>query len=252
MVDFPQGLKDWRRLRRLSQLRLALEAEVSPRHLAFLETGRARPSRQMVLRLAEVLALPRGDCNGLLAAAGFAAQYPALPLDAAELAAARRAMDWTIARHAPYPALILDRLWVIVAMNDPAQRLFGPAGLLPGVSMLALMATPGLPGQLIENWGEVGHHTLGRLRAESAAAGGIPQIDRAVAALAADPDVAAWRPTGGGRVVIPAVYRLGQARLPLISTNARFGTAEEVVLADMKIELMIPDGPDAEALLLAV
>ena len=183
MQDFPTALRHWRRTRRFSQLDLAAEAEVSPRHLAFLETGRSRPSRRMVLRLAEGLGLPRGDQNGLLAAAGFAPHFPVLPLAAEEMAQVRAAMGWMIDRHAPYPALILDRLWRIVALNGPATRLFSPVGFAEGVSLLDALADPAVFAGLIENWVEVGHHTALRLKAESARAGGIAALDRAVAAL---------------------------------------------------------------------
>lgn len=251
MPDFPATLRHWRRARRLSQLALASEAEVSPRHLAFLETGRARPSRGMVLRLAGVLGLPRGEQNALLTAAGFAAQYPVLPLDAEEMAAVTRAMRWTIARHAPYPGLILDRLWRIVALNAPAERLFGPAGLAAGASLLDAMASPDLFTGLIENWQEVGHHTARRLKAESAEAGGIAALDRAAAALLALPGVAGFQSASPLRAVLPTVYRLGTGRLALFSTYATFGSAEEVGLSGMKIELMFPADAAAEALLQA-
>ncbi|NJM83822.1 MAG: helix-turn-helix transcriptional regulator [Tabrizicola sp.] len=240
MRDFPQALKDWRRVRRLSQLQLASEAAVSPRHIAFLETGRARPSRGMVLRLAEVLGLPRGEQNTILRAAGFAPQFPALALEAAEMAEVRQAMDWTISRHAPYPALIMDRLWRIVALNQPATRLFAAAGFVEGASLLEALSDPARCEALIENWVEVGHHTLLRLRSESARAGGIAAIDRAAAVLASDTRIAEFRPGPGRTAVVPTVYRAGAVRLPLFSTYAQFGSAEEIGLAEMKIELMFP------------
>ncbi|MDP3196550.1 helix-turn-helix domain-containing protein [Tabrizicola sp.] len=249
MHDFPTALRHWRRTRRLSQLDLASEAEVSPRHLAFLETGRSRPSRGMVLRLAGVMALPRGDQNGLLAAAGFAPQFPVLPLEAEEMAQVRAAMVWMIDRHAPYPALILDRLWRIVALNPPAERLFGPAGFAKGASLLDALADPAVFAGLIENWVEVGHHTALRLKAESARAGGIAALDRAVAALLAYPAIAAHQPRATGRAILPTVYRMGDHRLALVSTYAQFGAAEEVALSDMKIELMFPADPETRAAL---
>jgi transcriptional regulator with XRE-family HTH domain len=250
MQDFPAVLKDWRHRRRLSQLELATEAEVSPRHLAFLETGRARPSRGMVLRLSAVLGLPRGEQNAMLGAAGFAPQFPALPLEAGEMARVAQAMRWTLERHAPYPALILDRLWRIVALNAPGRALFGPAGFAEGASLLQAMAAPEVFTALIENWVEVGHHTALRLRAESARAGGIAELEQAAAALMAQSDVAAFQPKALGRVVLPTIYRLGAARLALFSTYAEFGSAEEVGLSGLKIELMFPADAVAEAMLL--
>ncbi|MCX7287840.1 MAG: helix-turn-helix domain-containing protein [Rhodobacterales bacterium] len=249
MQDFPTSLRGWRRTRRLSQLALASEAAVSPRHLAFLETGRARPSRGMVLRLAEVLDLPRSDQNGLLTAAGFAPHFPALPLAADEMAQVRQAMDWTIRRHAPYPALILDRVWRIVALNAPAQTLFGPAGFAEGSSLLAAATDTAVFSTLIENWIEVGHHTLLRLKAESARAGGIADLDCAATRLAANPAIAAYRPKTENRAVLPTIYRMGDRRLAMFSTYAQFGAAEEVSLADMKIELMFPANEETRLLL---
>lgn len=252
MHDFPTTLRHWRHTRRLSQLDLASEAAVSPRHLAFLETGRSRPSRAMVLRLAGVLGLPRGDQNGFLAAAGFAPQFPTLPLAAEEMAQVRAAMGWTIDRHAPYPALILDRLWRIMALNRPAARLFGPAGFVEGASLLEALADAAIFSGLIENWVEVGHHTALRLKAESARAGGVAALDRAVAALLAQPGITAFRPRATGRAVLPTVYRMGEGRLALFSTYAQFGAAEEVALSDMKIELMFPADAGAKAFLQGV
>jgi transcriptional regulator with XRE-family HTH domain len=250
MRDFPEALKDWRRTRRLSQLQLATEAEVSPRHLAFLETGRSRPSRAMVLRLAEVLDLPRAEQNTILTAAGFSPQFPQLGLDAAEMAQIRLAMDWTITRHAPYPGLIMDRLWRIVAMNDPAERMFGPAGFAVGTSLLDGLHNIAVFSGLIENWVEVGHSTLLRLRSESARAGGIAELDRAAAHLAADPQIAGFQSRVSRSVVIPTIYRTGAVRLSLFSTYAQFGSAEEVSLADMKIELMFPADEATKAVLI--
>jgi transcriptional regulator with XRE-family HTH domain len=249
MPDFPAALRDWRHVRRLSQLALAVEAGVSPRHLAFLETGRARPSRGMVLRLAEVLGLPRMERNAMLTAAGFAPQFPVLPLAATEMRQVDAAMRWMIQRHAPYPGLILDRLWRIVALNGPAARLFGPVGFAEGSSLPEALSDPARLAALIENWQEVGHHTALRLKAESAQAGGLEDLDRAAAALMRDPDIAGHRPRVSGRAVLPTVYRLGGVRLSLFSTYARFGSAEEVGLADMQIELMFPADPETEAIL---
>jgi transcriptional regulator with XRE-family HTH domain len=251
MHDFPTALKSWRHTRRLSQLDLATEAMVSSRHLAFLETGRARPSRGMVLRLAGVLELPRADQNTLLTAAGFAPHYPALPLDATEMAYVQQAMDWTIGRHAPYPALVLDRVWRIVAMNEPAGRLFGAAGLGVGTSLLDGMIERGLLQALIENWVEVGYQTALRLRAESAKAGGIAELDRAVAALWAIPGIAGFQPQNSARAVLSTRYVTDQGVLSFFSTYAQFGGADEVALAEMKIELMFPADEATRAYLTA-
>lgn len=251
MQDFAEGLRAWRQRRRLSQLGLSVEAAVSSRHIAFLETGRARPSRGMVLRLAEALEVPRTGRNALLAAAGFAPHYPDLGLDAAEMARVRAAMDWTIRRHAPYPAVVMDRLWRLVALNAPAARLFGALAIGEGASLLDALARPEVRAA-IENWGEVGHHILERLRSESARGGGVAELDAAAAALARDPAILAWAPPARPAVVVPTIYRAEGLRLSLFSTYAQFGAAEDAGLADLKIELMFPADAGSEATLRAM
>ena len=240
MQTLAKGLKHWRHTRRLSQLDLAMAADVSTRHIAFLETGRARPSRDMLLHLSEVLAVPRAARNRLLHLAGFAPLYPALPLDDAAMAPLRAAMDWTITRHAPYPAVIMDGLWRLVALNTPAMRLFAGLGLSPGDSLLHAMRDPEGAPRAIENWAEVGHHTMIRLRTESAAAGGVPALDAAARHLSQDPAIARWQAPTELPAIIPTIYTAPGLRLSLFSTYATFGTAEDIALRDMKIELMFP------------
>jgi transcriptional regulator with XRE-family HTH domain len=252
MQDFSQYLRSWRTRRRLSQLDLAMAAEVSARHLSFLESGRSRPSSAMVLKLAEALEMPRADRNRMLTAAGFAPHYPDLGLDEAEMAQVRAAMDWTITRRAPYPALVMDRVWRIVSLNRPAGALLAPFGLGRGASLTdAFCAADGIARQ-IENWPEVGAHILQRLRLESARAGGIDVLDRAAARLARDPEVAGWTPPARLPAVVPTLFRAGDARLALFSTYAQFGTAEDLALADMKIELMFPADAETERTLKAL
>src|SRR5829696_3403806 len=116
-------LRDWRRRRRLSQLDVALEAAVSARHLSFVETGRSRPSRELVLHLAEHLDVPLRERNALLLAAGYAPVYAERPIDAAEMAPVRAALDKILAGHAPFPALVVDHRWDLVAANEAALAL---------------------------------------------------------------------------------------------------------------------------------
>jgi transcriptional regulator with XRE-family HTH domain len=252
MQTFPSALKDWRRIRRLSQLDLATTAGVSTRHLAFLETGRARPSRDMLLHLAGVLDVPRAARNRLLHLAGFAPVYPALPLDDASLAPLRAAMDWTITRHAPYPALIIDGLWRLIALNAPATRLFAPMGLGPGDSLLDAICAPDGPTDLITNWPEVGLHTMTRLRSESAAAGGIAALDRAADHLARDPRIMGWQAPVELPAILPTNYAAKGLHLSLFSTYATFGSANEIGVRDLKIELMFPADEATRATLIAL
>ncbi|MBI1360088.1 MAG: helix-turn-helix domain-containing protein [Alphaproteobacteria bacterium] len=243
MTDFPSALKAWRRMRRLSQLDLASEASVSARHIAFLETGRARPSPDMIGRLGDALQIPLVARNQMLTLAGFAARYPGRQWDAAEMAPVRAALDHTLDRHAPYPGIAIDRLWSVVRLNAPARRLFGQIGLVEGASLLDLMMSERLP-TLIENWPEVAHHAARRLRTESLAQGGIDRLDQVADRLAAVEFN--QKPMGP---VAPTIYRFGPSRLSLFAIIAQFGTPEDVALDDLKIELFFPaDAETAQAL----
>src|SRR3954471_23407469 len=138
-------LREWRQRRRLSQLDLALDAEISARHLSFLETGRSQPSREMVLRLAEQLDVPLRDRNLLLHAAGYASVFPERPLDDPAQRIARQAVDQVLAGHEPYPALAVDRHWTLIASNNATMRLVSgvDAALLePPVNLLRLALHP--------------------------------------------------------------------------------------------------------------
>ncbi|MEJ6404444.1 helix-turn-helix domain-containing protein [Yoonia sp. 2307UL14-13] len=235
MSAFPETLKTWRKTRRLSQLDLALEADVSSRHISFLETGRARPSRDMIGRLSDVMQLPLAARNQMLTHAGFAAQYSARDWDGADMAPVRMAIDHMLDRHAPYPALALDRLWILHKMNGPARTLFAGLNVTEGDSLLDLMMSDHLP-PLIENWPDVAHHAAQRLRTESVAQGGIAMLDRVAAHLAQVPG----RSDTALAPVVPTIYRLGEARLSLFATIAQFGTPEDLALNELKIELYFP------------
>lgn len=235
MTEFPQTLKSWRAARRYSQLDLAHEAEISGRHLSFLETGRAKPSRDMVLRLSEALQLPLDARNLMLTHAGFAAQYPGRNWSENEMSPIRKAVDRMLLRHSPYPGLALDRYWRILQMNRPAAALFGQLGVGEGDSLVDLMMSETMP-DVVENWPEVAHHAAHRLRVESLAQGGIPEFDRAVAHLS----LVGAAAVQSGLPVIPTVIRAGDLRLSMFATIAQFGTPDDVTLDDLKIELYYP------------
>lgn len=235
---FGTALKDWRTRRNLSQLSMALAADVSARHVSFLETGRARPSRGMILRLCEVLDLPRPARNGLLTSAGLAPAYPTRDSDAADLAPLAQAVEWTLERHAPYPAFAIDRHWTLTRLNHPATILFGSADLGAGDNLTdALCDNPALR-DAIENYDEVVCLSILRLRTENAHLGGDPALDAAIARLeaAASPTP----PPEAYPAVIPARYKTPLGTLSLFNTIAQFGSAEDLAFADIKIELMFP------------
>lgn len=252
MTEFGSQLKNWRSARHMSQLQLALEADVSSRHISFLESGRAGPSRDMILHLSDILDVPPANRNELLNAAGFAAQYRRSDLSEPHMKAVSNAMTMMLSQHNPFPAVIMDKYWRIVDLNDTGAKLFAGAGLTKGDSLLEWTANTTVARDVIENWAEVGYHVLVRLRNESRAQGGVAELDKAAAALAEDPEVKTYRPEPTLSPVVSTIYRAGPMRLALISTYAAFGSAEDLAISDLKIELMFPADAQAEAILRAL
>jgi transcriptional regulator with XRE-family HTH domain len=239
-TQFGDLLRHWREARKLSQLDLGLSANVSARHISFLETGRARPSRAMVLNLGGVLDVPRGSRNALLHAAGFAPNYRARAMDEAEMGPITAALDWMLERHMPYPAMVLDRHWTIVRANPMAAMMLAQMGLSVDANLVeALLDETGLAA-LIENWQEVAHHLVQRLRAEATRLGGDPWLGEMADRLAGRIGAAAPGPDAGSEAVIPTRYRLGDMTLSFFSTISQFSTAEDIALADWKIEHLFP------------
>src|SRR5215470_15656436 len=173
-------LREWRQRRRLSQLGLALDADVSAKHLSFVESGRAQPSREMVLRLAERLEIPLRERNLLLLSAGFAPVFKERPLDHPELASVRRAIDVVLAGHEPYPALAVDRHWTLVSANKGVAPLLATVAsslLQPPVNVLRLSLHPEGLAPRIENLPQWRSHLLVRLRQQIALSGDRVLVD---------------------------------------------------------------------------
>lgn len=249
--SFGALLKDWRGRRRISQLDLSLSADVSSRHIAFLETGRSKPSRDMVVQLSEALMVPRADRNALLNAAGFAALYRRRDLTDAEMAHVHDAVSWTLERHDPYPALAVDRHWSIVMANRCGASLLGGVGLDVGDSLLdAITDSPALR-DAVENWSDLVRHMSVRLRTESAHLGGDAVLDAAADKLAAEAGTKPEAPDSALEAVVPTRYRVGNMVLSFFSTIAQFGSAEDIALADLKIELMFPADEVTKQVLMA-
>lgn len=239
-ADFGTELKHWRSQRRMSQLDLGLKANVSARHISFLETGRARPSRWMVLNLCEELEVPRSARNHLLSAAGLAPAYGDRSLSDQDMASVQEAVEWMMARHNPYPAFAVNRHWVVQSFNPTAAMLFGPAGLNAGDSLIdALIENEALRSAL-DNLDEVIQSALQRLRTENAHLGGDSVLEAAIGQLAAQVARAGKDNGGVFPAVIPTRYRLGETVLSFFSTITQFGTAEDVALSELKIEMLFP------------
>ncbi len=247
-------LRDWRRRRRLSQLDLAGEAEISTRHLSFVETGRAAASRQVLQRLAEGLAMPLRDRNALFLAAGFAPAFAERSWAAPELAAARRAIDLLLEAHAPFPALVVDRHWTLVTANDAVPPLLAgiaPALLAPPVNVLRLSLHPEGLAPRIENLGEWRAHLLERLQHQLAETG-----DAVLAALREElaryPSRSSARPPAAlAGIAVPLLLRVPDAPRPLslISTTTVFGTPLDITLAELALESFLPADPETRAYL---
>lgn len=239
--EFGSILKEWRKVRRFSQLDLSLEADMSARHLSFLESGRSNPSRAMVLRLSEALQLPRPMANQALHAAGFAAIYPSLPDDAPELAPVHQAIATMLDRHDPYPGIAVDRHWNVVRSNKGAEMLLALASPGGPVNMMDILIKSA-EMDLIENWDEVAMLSLARLRTEILELGG----DEKLAALmqrVADLDRAKnidMASINLNQAVIPTILRIGENRLSLFSTIAQFGSVQDTQAGETRIELMFP------------
>lgn len=237
--SFGPALRDWRSRRRMSQLDLGLTANVSARHISFLEGGRSRPSRNMVLRLCDALDIPHGARNPLLAAAGFSPSYAARDPNRKELGPIRSAVDWMLERHAPFPAFAIDRHWTLVDLNIPAERLFTATGIARGDSLLTMADNPAIRAT-IANLPEVIAHSITRLRTESAHFGGDPILDDAIEKLSASLEGNTQYDSGVRPAFIPTIFRLGDTTFSFLTTIAQFGTAEDIAVAELKIELMFP------------
>jgi transcriptional regulator with XRE-family HTH domain len=238
-------LRDFRERRRASQLALARDAEISTRHLSFLETGRSAPSREMVLRLARVLDVPLRVRNAMLHAAGFAPAYAERPIDDPALAPARRAIDLVLKGHEPFPALAVDRHWNLVAKNraiEPLMALAHPSLLEPPVNVLVLSLHPKGLASRIQNLGEWRGHLLGRLERQIEASGDpkLEELLRLLHDLPGPPhaEEQAEDPLGG--IAVPLTIDLGDGPRSFISTTTVFGTSVEVTLSELTLECFFP------------
>lgn len=238
----------------MSQLDLALDAEISTRHLSFLETGRAQPSREMILRLAEQLEIPLRERNTLLLAGGFAPVYAERPLESPELVQARDVVQYIRDGHMPYPAIAIDRHWNLQAFNaaiGPLLAEVDPALLQPPVNVLRVSLHPAGLAPRIENLAEWGTHLLNQLDR---------QIERS-----ADPVLATLReelrgyplgnepePASATDLIVPLVLQIPGGTLRFVSTTTVFGTPVEITLSELAIESFFPADAETASLLKAL
>ncbi len=249
-------LRDWRQRRRISQLELSLETGISARHLSFVETGRSKPSRELLLQLAEHLDVPLRERSALLMAAGYAPTYSETPLDTAEMAPVRQALDKILASHEPFPAIIVDRRWELVSANATALALLtssvAPELLVPPVNVLRVSLHPKGLAPHIVNFAEYSAHLLTRLHRQI-----LLSPDPTLAALHDELRAYPGVTSAPSIAVEPASFLFVPLRLRALSgevltffsTIATFGTALDITLAELAIESFFPADKQTEAAL---
>lgn len=256
---FPALLRTWRQRRRVSQLGLALDTGVSQRHLSFLESGRAKPSRAMVLQLTEALEVPLRDRNDWLVAAGFAPAFRASPLDAPEMAQVFSAVRIMLANHEPYPALAVDRAWNIQQANASFERFAALLGADLGArvggdgrNLMRLFFHPAGLRPLVANWDEVAPLLWQRARREAEALGG-REMQAVLDELAPHQDARTLKGALDAPLVpvLPLTLAVGDVRLSLFTVIATFGTAQDITADELRIESLFPADPITDALLRA-
>ena len=248
-------IREWRTRRNLSQLGLASDSAVSARHLSFIETGRARPSREMVLHLAERLEVPLRERNVMLLAAGFAPAYGERPLEGEEMAPVREALERFLGAHEPYPAVVVDRHWNLVLANEAVWFLtegVAPELLEPPANALRATLHPGGMAPRILNFAEWSAHLVHRLRREVALTGDA-ELEALLAEVVGYPGVHSEPPAPEalvpGEIVLPLHVRYGDDRLSFFSTLTTFGTALDVTLAELAVEAFYPADAETAAVL---
>lgn len=254
--SFGDQLRNWRQRRHLSQLDLAAEVNISTRHLSFVETGRSQPSRAMVLRLAERLDVPLRERNSLLSAAGFAPMYSVRPLSDPALSSARAAVDLILSGHEPYPAMLVDRHWTLVAANKavgPMLAGIDPALLAPPANVLRATLHPNGFAPRIENLAQWRAHVLARVARdlELTADPVLAELLQELRAYPGNDSMPAQEPAElqFPNVVIPIRLRTEAGVLSMFSTTTVFGTAVEVTLSELVLEAFYPaDQATAEIL----
>jgi transcriptional regulator with XRE-family HTH domain len=253
-------LRAWRRRRGASQLALALQSGVSQRHVSFLESGRAKPSREMVVQLTTALDVPLRQRNTMLLAAGFAPVYRESGLGAPELSPVRQAIDRLLKQQEPYPAVVIDRLWNLLQNNDAANSftvfLFeGPPPAPPpgkGPNLLRWLLDPKALRAKIANWEEVARYLVSTTYAEILADGGEPRALAFIEEIMAYPDVPAsfrrLRFEERPPPVLTVDYIVGGRSLSVFTTIATLGTPQDITLQEVRIECFFPADDRSDAL----
>jgi transcriptional regulator with XRE-family HTH domain len=254
-------LRHWRSQRRRSQLDLALDVGISARHLSFIETGRSRPSAQVLMQLAAQLDVPLRERNRLLLAAGYAPRYAERPFEAESMAPVRQALQRLLDAHHPYPGLVLDRHWNVVMANGAAQGLTAllPTALaVPPLNIFRVSLHPHGMAAHTSNFVEWGGYMLDALHRSVLSSGDavLRELEREVRAY---PNVAALLEQADAEaepeapaLLVPCVLNLPGGTLSMFTTLTTFGTARDVTLDELSVEMFYPSDATSEALLRAM
>jgi len=247
-----EQLREWRTRRRMSQMDLALDTEISTRHLSFIETGRSKPSAAMLGRIADCLEVPHRARNALLLAAGYAPDYQERPLDSDEMAGMRAIVDHVLKGHEPYPALAVDRHWNMIAANGAIAILIeqvSPALLAPPVNVLRLALHPdGLAPQIV-NYGEWRAHILHRIDLQIEASGdaGLIALREELAGYAVEANDNVGGHVSG--IAVPLILDTVAGQIRFVSTVTIFGTPVDITLSELAIEAFFPADAESATLL---
>lgn len=254
-IEFGALLRQWRESRRFSQLDLALQADVSSKHVSFLETGRNRPSREMILRLTQALDIPLRDRNALLHAAGFAAVFTESALATPFIGEAEEALMRILEKQEPYPAIVLDAEWRLIRQNrsaDAMASMFLPGGPATGANALELLFSPDGLQPSVVNWPELSAMLLMRLWRDAIAPGASKQQGELFETLVSMPSTPAdWRSLAAGLPSGPTVnmvlHKDGK-EYSFFTTITTFGTAQDITLSELRIESYFPSDDATRAL----
>lgn len=263
--EFGRLLKEWRALRNLSQLDLSVDADVSQRHISFLESGRSKPSREMILLLAEVLDLPLRERNAMLQAAGYAGIYQQRNLDSPEMSPIKQALELTLRHHQPFPALVADRDWNMLMGNESMQKVFSLFGDLDALwaevcpdgekNVLKLTCHENGLRKYCDNWDELGPMLLMRSRREANLQGNA-KLNALLDEIATWPGI----PESWTRLdiqhtappIIPMSVTQGGITLKLFSLISTFGTAHDITAEELRVECFFPADERSKQLITAI
>ncbi len=236
-------LKTWRKQRRYSQLKLALELDISSKHISFIETGKSIPSKEMILKIGKFLFIPKREVNRILFSAGHAPVYSELPMNDAALKPVIHAVDQIIKNHMPYPAIVLNQNWDIVKANDSANRLLSELGLSGHRNMLEAIIQENPKSSRILNFHQAATVILLRLRQEISMLGGpayLQALERRLKdRLFKDKEIVDL-PESEDEIVLSTRLQLPNHVLSFFSMIAQLGTVQDVVVSEFKVELMFP------------